>query len=38
VISTGIGSSTSGPIPSGTYKVQLKAGKRLIKTVRIKVA
>jgi len=38
VISTGIGSSTSGPIPSGTYRVDLKAGKRLIKTVRIKVA
>jgi hypothetical protein len=38
VISTGIGSATSGPIPSGTYKVVLKAGKRLIKTVRIRVA
>jgi hypothetical protein len=38
VISTGIGSATSGPIPSGTYKVVLKAGKRLIKTARIRVA
>jgi hypothetical protein len=38
VISTGLGSATSGPIPSGTYKVVLTAGKKTIKTVRIKVA
>jgi hypothetical protein len=38
VISTGIGSATSGPIPSGTYRVVLKAGNRTIKTVRIRVA
>ena len=38
VISTGIGSATSGPIPTGTYKVILKAGNRVIKTVRIRVA
>jgi hypothetical protein len=38
VISTGIGSATSGPIPAGTYRVELRAGKRLIKKVRIRVA
>ena len=38
VISTGIGSATSGPIPSGRYRVVLKAGDRTIKTVRIRVA
>ena len=38
VISTGLGSATSGPIPSGTYKVVLKAGRKLIKTFRIRVA
>jgi hypothetical protein len=37
VISTGLGSATSGPIPAGTYKVVLTAGKRTIKTVRIRV-
>jgi uncharacterized repeat protein (TIGR02543 family) len=38
IISTGIGSATGGAIPSGTYKVVLKAGKKLIKTLRIRVA
>jgi len=38
IISTGIGSATSGPIPKGTYKVVLKAGGKLVKTVRIRVA
>jgi Divergent InlB B-repeat domain len=38
VISTGIRSATSGPIPTGAYRVVLKAGKRTIKTVRIRVA
>ncbi|MBA3717442.1 MAG: hypothetical protein H0W87_04350 [Actinobacteria bacterium] len=37
MISTGIGGAT-GAIPSGTYKVVLKAGGKLIKTVRIRVA
>jgi hypothetical protein len=37
VISTGIGGAT-GSIPSGTYKVVLKAGGKLIKTLRIRVA
>jgi hypothetical protein len=37
LISTGIGGAT-GAIPSGTYKVVLKAGGKLIKTTRIKVS
>ena len=39
VISTGIGSATSGPIPSGYVQGRCsRRGRGLIKTVRIKVA
>ena len=37
VISSGIG-GVSGAIPSGTYKAVLKAGGKMVKTVRIRVA
>jgi hypothetical protein len=37
VISTGIGGA-AGAIPSGAYKVVLKAGGKLVKTLRIRVA
>jgi hypothetical protein len=37
VISSGIGGVT-GAIPSGTYKAVLKAGGKMVKTVRIRVA